>query len=50
MKKMSGSVSVLELPEPDGVLSAADVKEVAADIIGQLPLEGTEGLVIKTLM
>ncbi|GGJ01715.1 hypothetical protein GCM10008995_09380 [Halobellus salinus] len=40
---MSDSVSVLELPEPDGALSAADVKEVAADIIGQLPLEGIEG-------
>jgi len=34
---------VLELPEPDGVLSAADVKDVAADMIGQLPLRGIEG-------
>jgi len=34
---------VLDLPEPDGVLSAADVKDVAADIIGQLPLRGIEG-------
>lgn len=34
---------MLELPEPDGVLSAADVKEVAADVIGQLPMEGIEG-------
>jgi len=34
---------VLELPEPDGSLSAADVKDVAADVIGQLPLQGIEG-------
>jgi len=34
---------VLNLPEPDGVLSTADVKEVAADVIGQLPLRGIEG-------
>jgi len=34
---------VLKLPEPDGVLSAADVKDVAADVIGQLPLRGIEG-------
>jgi len=34
---------VLKLPEPDGVLSAADVKEVAADVIGNLPIEGIEG-------
>lgn len=31
------------IPQPDGVLSAADVKEVAAFIIGQLPLSGIEG-------
>ena len=30
-------------PEPDGVLSAADVKEAAADVIQQLPMEGIEG-------
>jgi len=34
---------VLELPRPDGVLSAADVKDVVADVIGQLPLQGIEG-------
>jgi len=34
---------VLDLPEPDGVLSAANVKEVAADVIGKLPMEGIEG-------
>ena len=34
---------MLELPEPDGDLSAADVKEVATDVIGQLPLQGIEG-------
>jgi hypothetical protein len=34
---------VLKLPEPDGVLSAADVKEAAADLIGELPMEGIEG-------
>ena len=34
---------MIELPEPDGVLSAADVKDVAADVIGQLPLQGIEG-------
>ena len=27
-------------PEPDGVLSAADVKEAAADVIHQLPMGG----------
>ena len=34
---------MLDLPEPDGVLSAADVKDVAADVIGQLPFQGIEG-------
>ncbi|WP_436903806.1 ISH3 family transposase [Halovenus halobia] len=34
---------MLKLPEPDGVLSAADVKDVAADVIDQLPLQGIEG-------
>ena len=29
--------------EPDGVLSAADVKEAAADVIQQLPRGGIEG-------
>ena len=29
--------------EPDGVLSAADVKEAAADVIQQLPMGGIEG-------
>ncbi len=28
--------------KPDGVLSAADVKEAAADVIQQLPMEGIE--------
>jgi len=34
---------VLKLPEPDGVLSAAEVKDVADDVIGELPLRGIEG-------
>ena len=36
-------MNVLELPQPDGFLSAWDVKEVAADVIGELPLPGIEG-------
>ena len=36
-------MSVLELPQPDGFLSAWDVKEVAADVIGELPVPGIEG-------
>jgi hypothetical protein len=40
---MSGWEGVLKLPEPDGVLSAADVKEVAAELIGELPMKGIEG-------
>jgi hypothetical protein len=35
--------SVFELPEPDSGFLAADVKDVAADVIGQLPLRGIEG-------
>jgi len=34
---------VLNLPNPDGYLSASDVKDVAADIIGLLPMPGVEG-------
>jgi len=34
---------VLELPEPDDTLSTADVKDVAADVIGRLPLQEIEG-------
>jgi len=34
---------VFKIPQPDGVLSARDVKEVAADVIGELPLPGIEG-------
>jgi len=34
---------VLEIPEPDGRFSAAEVKEVASDVIGRLPMEGIEG-------
>lgn len=34
--------SVLELPEPDCVLSTADIKDVATDVIGQLPLREIE--------
>jgi hypothetical protein len=36
-------VNVLQLPQPDGFLSAWDVKGVAADVIGELPLPGIEG-------
>jgi hypothetical protein len=32
-----------EIPEPDGYLSASDLKDVAADVIGLLPLPGVEG-------
>ena len=35
---------MLELPPPDGVLSAWDVKGVAAIAIGELSLPGIEGL------
>jgi hypothetical protein len=34
---------MLKLPQPDRVLSAWDVKGVAADAIGELPLPGIEG-------
>ena len=34
---------MFDLPEPDGHLSASDVKDLAADLIGQLPLPGVEG-------
>ncbi|EMA56693.1 ISH3 family transposase [Halococcus thailandensis] len=34
---------MLELPQPDGFLSAWDVKGVATDVIGELPLPGIEG-------
>ncbi len=36
-------MDVLELPQPDGFLSAWDVKGVAADVIGEFPLPGIEG-------
>lgn len=31
------------LPQPDGYLSASSVKDIADDVIGQLPLPGIEG-------
>ena len=34
---------MFKLPEPDGYLSASDVKELAEDLIGYLPLPGVEG-------
>jgi len=34
---------VFQIPQPDGVLSAGDIKEVAVDVIGELPLPGIEG-------
>jgi len=34
---------VFTIPQPDGCLSATDVKELAKDIVGQLPLPGIEG-------
>jgi len=40
---MSGWEDVLNLPEPDEILSASDVKEVSFDSIGELPLPGIEG-------
>ena len=36
-------MNVLQVPQPDGFLSAWDVKDVAADVIGELPLPGIEG-------
>ena len=36
-------MNLLQLPQPDGFLSAWDVKGVAADVIGELPLPGIEG-------
>ena len=37
-------MSVLELPQPGGFLSAWDIKGVAVDVIRELPLPGIEGL------
>ena len=34
---------MIDLPEPDGHLSASDVKDLAENLIGQLPLPGVEG-------
>jgi len=34
---------VFTIPQPDGCLSATDVKELAEDLVGQLPLPGIEG-------
>jgi len=34
---------VFTIPQPDGHLSATDVKELAEDIVEQLPLPGIEG-------
>jgi len=31
------------IPQPDGCLSATDVKELAKDLVGQLPLPGSRG-------
>jgi len=31
------------IPQPGGCLSATDVKELAEDLVGQLPLPGIEG-------
>jgi hypothetical protein len=40
---MSGREDVFSLPEPDGYLTASDVKGVANEVIGSLPLPGIEG-------
>ncbi len=34
---------MFKTPQPDGVLSAADLKEAADSVIGELPLPGIEG-------
>ena len=34
---------MFNISEPDDHLSASDVKDLAADLIGQLPLPGVEG-------
>ena len=36
-------MNVFKIPQPDGCLSATDVKELAEDVIRQLPLPGIEG-------
>jgi len=36
-------VNVFSIPQPDGVLSDSDVKDLAEDVICQLPLPGIEG-------
>ena len=36
-------MNVFKIPQPDGCLSATDVKELAEDAIRQLPLPGIEG-------
>ena len=36
-------MNVFKTPQPDGCLSATDVKELAEDLVGQLPLPGIEG-------
>ena len=35
-------MNVLQVPQPDGFLLAWDVKGIAADVIGELPLPGIE--------
>jgi hypothetical protein len=34
---------VFKIPDPDGYLSASDVKDVAEEVISPLPLPGVEG-------
>jgi len=36
-------LDVFNLPDPDGYLSASDVKDVAEEVISPLPLPGVEG-------
>jgi len=40
---MSGWKDVFIIPQPDVCLSATDVKELAEDVIRQIPLPGIDG-------
>jgi hypothetical protein len=40
---MPGWENVFSIPEPDGYLSASDVKGIAEEVVGSLPLPGIEG-------
>jgi hypothetical protein len=37
---------VFELPDPDGYISALEVKDIAEEAISSLPLPGVEGMLL----